>query len=311
MKGWKTGKLILWILFIFSIGVILFLVAKKYSLVISKINVAEATLVLAFATFAAIMKDPILSTVNKPVIAVLPKKRMEYPSDYLSDISIFILRKIEKEGGIKINIRIMLRNDGKSTARDVYAKLLSITRINIGTGSRISYVPFTPYKLQWVSLNNTINGVTVSSAPGITIQGNLSPGESEYLNLCTLSLNYDINPDTLLEEVGFFLNPENPLQYNPLNESTIGHVEKSNYEVLSTNLKWDKGKIIGLGKTTFEFDVIVGGSNVMPQRYLFTISYYLEEDKVDLAQIVEQYEYEQPLDRLKDVLHILFEKEFK
>ena len=123
---------------------------------------------------------------------------MEYPKDKENDISIFAAQPPNGSFPAHIWIRLYLINLGRSPAKDVYVKLVSVTKNEDGRSKKLT--PFNPFKLRWVSgdkvteikipwYGGELHGTTEQK----TTNGELVKNESEYVNLCTFVGAYSYN----------------------------------------------------------------------------------------------------------------------
>ena len=239
---------------------------------------AFATLLLAFATSTAILKEPISKTFNRPIIIFLPTKIMEYPDDKNHEVYVYATQPSNGDKPTHIWIRLCVKNLGRSPAKDVYVKIVSVTRNAImSDGTRdTKLMPFNPFKLRWVGLDksteillpwhgSSIRGITVQK----TVDGNLVKNEAEYVNLCTFVGEYHNSDQKLfLRPVIVPGLPESDDHGNIVGE---GNVAGMNYDILKVNSKIDEN-----GKFTWEplqikFDLIIGGSNFRTRERSFIV----------------------------------------
>ncbi len=245
---------------------------------------AFATLILAFITSMAILKEPISKTFNRPVIDFVPTKIMKYPEDKNHDISVFATQPPSGSEPTHIWIRLYIENQGRSAAKDVYVKIVSVIRTREGP-DRSKLTPFNPFKLRWVSLDkiteikvpwydSAITGATVQR----TVNGDLVKNESEYVNICTfVGAYYSSGEKLCLCPVLVPGLPESDGHGNIVGE---GHVAGMNNDILKMNSKINEtGKD---GKFTWQklqlrFDAIIGGSNFRTKKCSFVVKCSIEE----------------------------------
>ena len=229
---------------------------------------AFATLLLAFVTSMAILRESISKTFNRPLIDILPTKIMEYPDDKNQEVYVYAAQPSNGGNPAHIWIRLYVKNLGRSPAKDVYVKIVSVTRSAIMSdrSEDVKLMPFNPFKLRWVSLDksteilvpwygSSIRGITVQK----TVDGNLVKNEAEYVNLCTFVGKFHNSDQKLcLRPVLVPGLPESDGHGNTVGE---GNVAGMNHDILKVNSKIDEN-----GKFTWEplqikLDLIIGGSN--------------------------------------------------
>lgn len=248
---------------------------------------AFATLFLAFITAMAILKEPISKTFNRPVIDFVPTKIMKYPEDKNHEISVFATLPPSGSLPVHIWIRLYLENRGRSVAKDVYVKIISVSRTKEGQDVNSSKLtPFNPFKLRWVSSDkiteiklpwygSALKGATVQR----TVDGDLVKNESEYVNMCTFVGAYYLNDEKLcLCPVLVPGLPEDDGNGNIVGE---GHVAGMNSDILKVKSKINetsKVEKFTWEKLQFRFDAIIGGSNFRTKKCSFIVKCSIEEN---------------------------------
>lgn len=242
---------------------------------------AFATLMLALVTVLAIIKDPLSRAFSRPIVRVFPSRISKYPDDIDEEISIFAVQPLKGSSPMHIWVRLCLQNVGRTSAKNVYAKVVSVCKISIIDKREIRkrLSPFNPFKLRWVSLDKIIgfntswkNSMIEITSRELTTASDLVPGEIEYLNLCTFVSGFKIDEGNM--ELVPLLVPGLPEDDGCGNTVGQGHVAGMNREILSITAK--TGNENGEQKWTctesiFRYNVIVGGSNFKTTKCSFII----------------------------------------
>ena len=260
---------------------------------------AFATLILALVTVLVTIKDPLSRSFNRPIIKASPLKLIKYPENKDNEISIFAVDAPSGSNPLHIWVRIYLQNEGKSVARDVYAKLVSVRRVSSKDKKSTKLKPFNPFKLRWTSQDRIIKynvpckgSVATADALETFSSGNLSGKESEYLNLCTLVGGYFLKPDdnkvclnpTLVPGL-----PDGDRQGNIVGQGSVAgmNAEILKIKYIDSESKWEKA--------CFDYEVIIGGSNFKTRDYIFSITCEINE-KVEPSNKIREWDKYKSLD---------------
>lgn len=137
---------------------------------------AVGTILLAVATFVAVFIEPISNLIRSADVIIEPSVTEYNPGN---KNNYFVTQEAKGSRPLHIWVRIMIKNVGKSMAKDVFVRVISLNRIypqkqDVG----FPIIPFNPFRLRWVS--EDVN------------YGNLINNEPTYLNLCTLVGQYNL-----------------------------------------------------------------------------------------------------------------------
>ncbi|MHB8559951.1 MAG: hypothetical protein ACYDAP_02120 [Thermoplasmataceae archaeon] len=241
---------------------------------------AFATLVLALVTVSAILKVPASRVFSRPNIIVLPEVRKEYPQDKNDKISIFATQPPVDDSPLYIWIRLYIKNEGRSVARDVYAKIVSVAKYTKGEGDELkNLTPFNPFKLRWVS-SDKIAEIEVpwysSAIRGQTAQntrtGDLVQGEFEYLNLCTFvgaPFKKAVTSNFLVLVPGL---PKSDGHGNNVGEGAVAGMNREILEVKYSKVRGEWEKLM------LKLEVIIGGSNFRTRTCTFIVECHMDKN---------------------------------
>ena len=255
---------------------------------------AFATLMLAFVTVLAIIKDPLSKSFSRPIVRVFPSRISKYPDDIHKEISIFAVQPFKGSSPMHIWVRLCLQNVGRTSAKNVYAKVVSVCKISFKDKGemRAKLSPFNPFKLRWVSLDKIIkfntpleNSMIETTSMELTIASDLVPGEIEYLNLCTLVSSFKIDAEN--KELVYLLVPGLPEDDGFGNIVGQGHVAGMNSGILSITAKTvnENGELKWTcTESIFRYNVIVGGSNFKTTKCSFIIKCSIKGGVIPLTE---------------------------
>lgn len=247
---------------------------------IRKQPTAFATLVLALVTVIAILREPASRIFNRPILKLHPDNIMKYPEDKTHDTSIFAVEPASGSQPCHIWIRLYVENLGRSVARNVYVKIVSVRRTwhveQEGTSIRLA--PFNPFKLRWVSLDRITSyqvpwyGSTLTgSATHITLNGDLAPNEAEYVNMCTFVGEYYVDNEKLklcpLLVPGL---PESDGRGNIVGQGSVAGMNKDILRIKRESVNGDQ--LPNWETAKFEYELIVGGSNFKTKHLHYTVN---------------------------------------
>ena len=207
---------------------------------------AIGTLSLAVGAFLSVVKDPIKNWRYKPSIEVQPRSETFDPG---KASHFFAVEEVNESSPLQVWLRLRIKNVGKSVARDVYARLVSVKRIE---NEEIEMIPFNPFRLRWTSSGYDWKYID-----------SLVKDEFEYLNMCTF-IGPQFNDPAL-----------NPIIYPGIPAYKRG--ETPNYQGIAAGTNIDILRITYdarsqmWNKARFEYEILIGGSNFQAEVYKFIV----------------------------------------